>query len=965
MAVNLQGQIKIGENPQTLDPASVLELESTSRALVITRLTDTQMNNITPLRGALVYNTDEDCIHYYDGTQWVNICEALDNSFTTTTEAIFNTASLDNTVVVTQVNDNYNFEVNQITGDNIVDTSILGGDIGVETIGTGNLANKSITLEKLLDGNLAGELLRWNGTDWEIINESSLNIIEADGVIGNEVTGPADGTLQLSGIGDDTSPFLLGVSPNGITNTELANNAVTSNNILDGEVGTNDIANDAITEDKIATATPDSFLLTDGAGNPQWVDGLTVVTSLVDGVTLEVNPSAQVQIRDDGVTNAKLANNAVNTAEIVDNAITINKIGTAGLADANRILGTDAAGDPQWQDASSVAANLGEDVVSTNGSITGVQADAALVAMDLEVNVDGTTIEVDATNGVQIADDGVNTDKIGTAGLADANRILGTDAAGDPQWQDASSVAANLGEDVVSTDGSITGVQADAALVAMDLEVNVDGTTIEVDATNGVQIADNGVTTDKIGTAGLADANRILGTDAAGDPQWQDASSVAANLGEDVVSTNGSITGVQADAALVVMDLEVNVDGTTIEVDATNGVQIADNGVTTDKIGTAGLADANRILGTDAAGDPQWQDASSVSANLGEDVVSTNGSITGVQADAALVAMDLEVNVDGTTIEVDAINGVQIADDGVNTDKIGTAGLADANRILGTDAAGDPQWQDASSVAANLGEDVVSTDGSITGVQADAALVAMDLEVNVDGTTIEVDATNGVQIADNGVTTDKIGTAGLADANRILGTDAAGDPQWQDASSVAANLGEDVVSTNGSITGVQADAALVAMDLEVNVDGTTIEVDATNGVQIADDGVTTDKIANGNVTRAKIANGTAAGQLMQWNGTDWVLVDDSTLDVVDEIVLKGQVSAAAGTSGAYTINDPAITATSIIQLTVEENTPGNPIMIQLTNQVAGTFEVQIYEFTAGPTAFTGTNANWQYIVVAP
>ncbi|MBS9463273.1 hypothetical protein KIM67_12715, partial [Flagellimonas sp. 389] len=189
MAVNLQGQIKIGENPQTLDPASVLELESTSRVLVITRLTDTQMNNITPLRGALVYNTDEECIHYYDGIQWVNICEALDNSFTTTTEAIFNTASMDNTVVVTQVDDNYNFEVNLITGDNIIDNTIFGNDLAFSTITDQQLQDGAVTLSKLADGNVtsSGQLLRWDGLTWNLIEQSSLIVTEVDGDITNEL----------------------------------------------------------------------------------------------------------------------------------------------------------------------------------------------------------------------------------------------------------------------------------------------------------------------------------------------------------------------------------------------------------------------------------------------------------------------------------------------------------------------------------------------------------------------------------------------------------------------------------------------------------------------------------------------------------------------------------------------------------------------------------------------------------
>ena len=75
MINTLSGQVKIGNNPQNLDPASVLELESTTRVLVITRVTDAQMSLINPLPGAVVYNTDQECLHYYNGTQWINICE--------------------------------------------------------------------------------------------------------------------------------------------------------------------------------------------------------------------------------------------------------------------------------------------------------------------------------------------------------------------------------------------------------------------------------------------------------------------------------------------------------------------------------------------------------------------------------------------------------------------------------------------------------------------------------------------------------------------------------------------------------------------------------------------------------------------------------------------------------------------------------------------------------------------------
>lgn len=73
----MNSQIKIGDNPQNIDASSILELESTTRAFVINRVTTVQMNAIVPIEGAMVYNTDIQCLHYYDGQNWLNVCEAL------------------------------------------------------------------------------------------------------------------------------------------------------------------------------------------------------------------------------------------------------------------------------------------------------------------------------------------------------------------------------------------------------------------------------------------------------------------------------------------------------------------------------------------------------------------------------------------------------------------------------------------------------------------------------------------------------------------------------------------------------------------------------------------------------------------------------------------------------------------------------------------------------------------------
>ncbi len=84
-------------------------------------------------------------------------------------------------------------------------------------------------------------------------------------------------------------------------------------------------------------------------------------------------------------------------------------------------------------------------------------------------------------------------------------------------------------------------------------------------------------------------------------------------------------------------------------------------------------------------------------------------------------------------------------------------------------------------------------------------------------------------------------------------------------------LPKDVTSTNGSITGTASNAALAVMNLEVKVDDSTIEVDASNGLQLKDAGITAAKIKENAVDGTKIKlTGEANGSMLYNNGTDWV-----------------------------------------------------------------------------------------------
>ncbi len=73
------GQVKIGDNPGSISPGSVLELESTTRALTLPRMTTVQMEAIpSPVNGMIIFNTDSNCIYLYkSGNIWTSISPSI------------------------------------------------------------------------------------------------------------------------------------------------------------------------------------------------------------------------------------------------------------------------------------------------------------------------------------------------------------------------------------------------------------------------------------------------------------------------------------------------------------------------------------------------------------------------------------------------------------------------------------------------------------------------------------------------------------------------------------------------------------------------------------------------------------------------------------------------------------------------------------------------------------------------
>ncbi|WCC45514.1 hypothetical protein PJW08_05435 [Tenacibaculum finnmarkense] len=80
--ITLFAQVKIGDNPSDINPTSILELESTDKVFVLTRMDNTVMQSLLlnsdpdkrPLKGALVYNTTDNCVFMYNGITWLSLC---------------------------------------------------------------------------------------------------------------------------------------------------------------------------------------------------------------------------------------------------------------------------------------------------------------------------------------------------------------------------------------------------------------------------------------------------------------------------------------------------------------------------------------------------------------------------------------------------------------------------------------------------------------------------------------------------------------------------------------------------------------------------------------------------------------------------------------------------------------------------------------------------------------------------
>ena len=285
----LYAQVKIGDDPSIIDATSILELESSDKVLVISRMSSTQMNAIVPLKGALVFNTDQNCVFMYDGASWRSLCNATGGTTINVTTAAV--APTTNNLGDFWINDTLNNLTSIWDGSNwvAIDNNPRRGN-GVPN----NTTAPNATAGDVYVNNTTGVIYAYNGTNW--VN-SSVTPSANNGLLVD-----ASNTIQLGGVLIKPTTIQTDAT-NTLAVTGLENGDTTQDDIVTVNNTTGQLrkvsASNLLTEEVINLIATDNQLIFNSGFTLQTTDkinvfrnGVRIDFTVVSPTIIEIEPDA-------------------------------------------------------------------------------------------------------------------------------------------------------------------------------------------------------------------------------------------------------------------------------------------------------------------------------------------------------------------------------------------------------------------------------------------------------------------------------------------------------------------------------------------------------------------------------------------------------------------------------------------------------------------------------------------------